>query len=201
MDSSCFITGDAYVAGFIGGSNGSGEIVMENLGYEGRVTASAQNAGGIIGCNMSSAATFILRNCYSTGTITGDNESGALSGWVGSNATLENCYSIATLSGIDGNNYLYRGSANVSNCYALSGGQGNMINTAAVKSGKLCYQLNQGNLSNPVYRQNLSEEGGDDHPVLLAGHKIVYQTSDKTYINLDEVPDVPIESIENGGLI
>lgn len=196
MDSSCSITGGAYIAGFIGGSNGGGEIVMNNLGFEGRVTGSAQNAGGIIGCNMSSAATFILRNCYSTGTITGEHESAALSGWVGNNATLENCYSVATVSGIDGNNYLYRGTATLVNCYAVTGNQGFWIYTADLKSGKVCYQLNQGNATNPAYRQNLSEEGGDDHPVLLADHKIVYQDKDKSYINLDTPLYVPIESIE-----
>ena len=160
------------------------------------MTGSAQNADGIIGCNMSSAATFILRNCYSTGTITGEHESAALSGWVGNNATLENCYSVATVSGIDGNNYLYRGTATLVNCYAVTGNQGFWIYTADLKSGKVCYQLNQGNATNPAYRQNLSEEGGDDHPVLLADHKIVYQDKDKSYINLDTPLYVPIESIE-----
>ena len=71
-----------------------------------------------------------------------------------------------------------------------------MIYTADLKSGKVCYQLNQGNATNPAYRQNLSEEGGDDHPVLLADHKIVYQDKDKSYINLDTPLYVPIESIE-----
>jgi len=196
MDSSCSITGDAFIAGFIGGSNGSGEVVMNNLGFEGRVTGTAQNAGGIIGCNMSSAATFIIRNCYSTGIIIGDNESGVLSGWVGNNATIENCYGIGELTGIQGNNYLYRGTANVRNCYAQTGGQGNVITSTILKSGKLCYLLNEGNVSDPVYRQNLSEENGDDHPVLLADHKIVYLDGDDSFVNLDEAPDIPIESIE-----
>lgn len=196
MDATCSIQGQAFVAGFIGGSNGSGDVIMENLGFEGKVKASAQNGGGIIGCNMSSSATFTLVNCYNTGLVTGQNEAGALSGWVGNNATVKNCYATADVEGIDGSAYLFRGSATVTNSYAISGGVGTSTSAANVQSGKLCYQLNRGDISNSApYRQNLSESGKDSHPVLLSDHLIVTMEKENTYVNIEPKPNVPIESI------
>ena len=70
LDETCSITGAAY-SGLIGESVGgvSGNINMTNLGNEGNVTCSGVNAGGIIGCCMSSSATFIMNRCYVTGVV------------------------------------------------------------------------------------------------------------------------------------
>lgn len=196
MDATCSIEGHAYVAGFIGGSNGTGEVRMQNLGFEGKVVAAAQNGGGIIGCNMSSSATFIFENCYCTGSVIGQKEAGALSGWVGSGASMRNCYATGDVEGMDGSSYLYRGTANVNNCYAITGNQGTTTSLASAKNGKLCYQLNKGDITNnAAYRQNLSEQNGDRHPVLLSDHLIVKLEKDNVYVNIEPKQDVPVQEI------
>ncbi len=178
FDSSCSVSGVSYV-GVIGASSGNGDVIMRCIGNEASITATGVNAGGIIGCNYSSSATFTLENCYNTGTIVGDRESGALSGWVGGNATVTDCYNIGTVSGYENvNMYLYRGSANLSNTYSIAGSQGNLVSMNAVKSGELCYLLNKGNTDDPVWRQTLSM---DMYPTFLP-HAVVAKDGD-TYYN------------------
>ena len=155
FDNSCSITGDSYV-GVIGVSNGTGDVIMRCIGNEATISASGVNAGGIIGCNYSSAATFTIENCYNTGTIIGAYESGAFSGWVGSGAVIRNCYNIGTVSGYDNeNSYLCRGGASFDNTYSTLGNQATITTDEAVVSGELCYMLNHGATEEPVWRQTL----------------------------------------------
>ena len=60
------LSGQAFI-GIVGGSNGSGTVTLDRLGFEGEALGTAQNVSGIIGVNMSSAATFVISNCYVTG--------------------------------------------------------------------------------------------------------------------------------------
>ena len=182
FDSSCSISGNAYV-GIVGGSNGSGVVTVQRVGNEANITGSAQNVSGIIGCNMSSAATFRISNCYNTGTIVGGRESGAISGWTGGNGLVTNCYNIGTVSGYDSeNHYLTRGSAQVVNCYSTVGSEGTKITGSMVRSGELCFKLNGGETQHPTWHQTL---GTDNHPVLLSDHKTVYYMGG-TYTNGDD---------------
>ena len=179
LDATCSVSGESYV-GLIGVSTGSGDIVMQCVGNEAPISASGVNAGGIIGCNYSSGATFIIENCYNSGTIVGGRESGALSGWVGNGARITDSYNIGTVSGYDNTDtYLYRGGATLTNTYSTQGTQGIIIASEAVPSGELCYKLNQGNIQTPVWRQTIHM---DDHPTFLAGHGIV-NTDGKYYFN------------------
>lgn len=179
LDSSCSITGSSYV-GVVGVSRNGGVVTLEKVGNEANVIGTGFNVSGMIGCNYGSTSTFILRNCYNTGTIVGEYESGALSGWVGSNAIIENCYNIGTVSGIGSEaEYLYRGGATLLNTYSTYGSQGIIIDASAVGSGELCYKLNEGVTSNPVWRQTL---GADQHPLFLNGHGVVFY-QDGTYTN------------------
>lgn len=174
LDSSCSISGNAYV-GLIGGSNSSGEVRLSCLGNEGTVTAAAQNAGGIIGCNMGSSASWIIDNCYVTGEVTGGLESATLSGWVGSNAVVSNCYSIAQVSGTDSNRYFYRGEGTFTNCYDLFGGHSiQTTDLASAKSGELGMLLNQGK-NGGVWHQTLDV---DEHPVLNDGSMPLFVAGD-----------------------
>lgn len=179
IDSSCSITGASYV-GVVGVARNGGVVTLEKVGNEANVTGTGFNVSGLIGCNYGSTSTFILRNCYNTATIVGQHESAALSGWVGSGAIIENCYNIGTVSGVDNEtSYLYRGTATLLNTYSTSGSQGTIINASVVGSGELCYKLNEGVTSNPVWRQTL---GDDSHPLFLAGHGVVFY-KDEIYTN------------------
>ena len=190
LDSSCYIHGSAFV-GIVGGSSGSGVVTMEQLGNEGRVVADNQNAGGIFGCNMSSASTPHIYNCYVTGSVSGGNESGQISGWA-AGGEVKNCWSIAELAGVDGSNYMFRGSPSQSNNYSNLG-QVNSYSANDAKSGKMTYQLNNGETENPVWFQNLSE-GGDERPRLF-GTDIVYLYNNK-YSN--EKPTIELNSYAYG---
>lgn len=171
LDETCSITGNAFV-GVIGGSIGYGMVTIEQVGNEGSVQGNAQNVAGIIGCNMNSSATFVIHNCYNTGHIIGARESAALSGWVGSNATISNCYNTGTVNGVESvDKYLYRGSiSTATDLYSTNGNQGTIVTSGFIENGQLCYMLNNGNKENPIWRQTLSE---DTHPVFLSNHGVV----------------------------
>ena len=157
LDSSCRLGGGAYV-GLIGGSNGSGTVRLSALGNEGTVTAQNQNAGGIIGVNMGSSASWIISDCYVTGTVQGGLESAALSGWVGSNAQVSNCYSLATVTGTESSKYFYRGEGSFTNCFDIYGSQGLIpLREAVARSGELCMELNGGH-ADGIWHQTLATD-------------------------------------------
>ena len=168
LDATCSISGGAFT-GVIGGSNGSGEVRFLQIGNEGTVTSTAQNAGGIYGCNMSSAATPIIENCYVTGKVKGANESGQISGWAAS-GQVRNCWSIAELEGVDGENWMFRGSPTQENNYSTLG-QVNGLTEEDLQSGALAWKLNKEKFANVVWYQNVGE---DEHPVLNPTHGVVY---------------------------
>ena len=180
LDSTCTINGANYV-GLAGGSTGVGDVNFSCVGNEANVTGSGINVAGIIGCNKDSNCTYYISDCYNTGNITGSGESAAICGWIGSGATLQNCYNIGTVSGYSYRNDFYRGGASVVNCYSVSTTQVNRITLADAASGKLCYQLNDGEGSNPVWYQNL---GTDTYPVFDTTHGAVLRADDGTYYNI-----------------
>lgn len=130
FDQNCNFEGSSYV-GIVGVTNhSSGSVVFENIRMYGSCTASGTypngiNAGGIHGCAFGSGAV-IFRNCYSGGTVTGNRESAAISGWIGTNANsrIINCISTANVRGKDGDNELARMDSKLNpgsvyiNCYA-----------------------------------------------------------------------------------
>lgn len=181
LDGTCSVCGTSFVGGFVGGSNGDGTIVLSRLGNEGTVKASAQNAGGIIGCNMGSAAKFEITACYNVGSVKGANESAAISGWVGSSSILKDCYNIGKVEGVDGTNYLYRGPGSTAeNCYDVNNGQGILTTLAEAESGRLAYLLNHSKSEEVSFYQTLGE---DKYPNILHASSIVYITSQSDYTN------------------
>ena len=179
LDSSCTISGSNYVA-LAGGSMGAGNVTFSCVGNEANVTATGVNAAGIIGCNKGSTCTFNITNCYNTGDITGTSECAAISGWVGSNATLQNCYSIGTVTGYNYRNDFYRGGATALNCYSTSTTQVTRITEENVSGGKLCYQLNGSKTMDPIWYQTLGE---DAYPIFDATHCVVLKNDDGVYYN------------------
>ena len=117
LDSSCSIYGKCFVGGFVGRASGNGEAVLEQLGNEAMITSVNQNAGGIVGCNVSGDLHLVLTNCYNAGEIYSGNEGGGLSGWLGNNANTTNCYNMGPVTG-DGSESFARGSnIQIDNCF------------------------------------------------------------------------------------
>lgn len=186
LDESCSIKGGAFV-GLIGGSNCSGSVYMQCLGNEGYVSAEHQNAGGIMGCNMNSSAYFEFTDCYVTGTVTGGNESAALTGWLGNSATVTNCWSTAKVSGTEGSKTFFRGSASILNSYDINNAEYGLcdLTEAMVESGELCWLLESSGFGHGVWFQNIGTADADPHPVLDSTHGIVERHDDGTYTNKD----------------
>ena len=186
LDESCSIQGSAFV-GIIGGSNGSGTIMMERLGNEGSVTAINQNAGGIFGCNMSGAATPVFLNCYVTGPVKGGRESGQITGYAAGGYAY-NCYASGSIEGYyyqDMSDTMLRGRPQSYNCYSIYPDKmATVIDASVVASGELCYMLNESDdESAPVWYQTLGE---DDHPVPDATHREVLLSPDGIYHNKND---------------
>ena len=177
LDSSSSISGGAYV-GIVGVSSGSGPVTISCVGNEANITGTAQNAAGIIGCNMNSSCEFFISDCYNTGTITGGKESASICGWIGSNGVIQNCWNIGTVSGYDWGNDMVRGNTSLDNCYSTFGDQVSAISMDQVKSGELCYNLNRGAIENIVWYQTIKV---DEHPVLDNSSGTVYKADDGTY--------------------
>lgn len=172
LDETCYLAGKNGVA-LVGGSSLAGDIHLANLGFEGNAETATGGGGGIIGSNTGSAAKIYMDNCYSTGTIIGQKECGALSGWLGSNSpVVRNCWSTATVTAYENESkYMFRHSNGVAdNCYCTYGAQGNIIEFDDVESGSLCYKLN-GDQSSIAWTQNLGEDAA---PTFMPGHKQVY---------------------------
>lgn len=174
LDATCSLSGASYVA-IIGCSKGDAKVTMKNLGNEGSVNVESHNAAGIIGSSDGSKGKFTMDMCYSTGSITGSKENGTLSGWVGSDAVITNCWSSATVTGHDSNPF-FRGSGKPTNCWATVS-QSNIKTFAAeeVETGALCFKMNSGSLSAPVWYQTI---GKDTYPTWDSTHGIVYCVGD-----------------------
>ena len=181
LDASCSISGNSY-CGMIGMSVGyaRGEINFINLGNEGSVSGTGMNCGGIVGCDMSDAATYHFKNCYVTGSVAGSQWSGAISGWVGTattHSTFENCWSTADVTGYahEGNYWAYAyHTLEATNCYGTRGTQVPQVSVDDVASGRLTYLLN-GDQTEINWYQTL---GADAHPVWDAAHGKVYNASE-----------------------
>ena len=194
LDATCSITGGGYSAGFVGETTGSETITMGNLFMHGNVRAEGPNGAGIYGCNMSSTAIVVMKNCGVTGNIVGSNEAGALSGWLGSGkATVTNCWFTGTIEGCDNmeESVFCRPAADVSlsNCWSYLGsrdGVGKLSSKDAASSGQLAWNLNGGRTDSGVlWRQNLGE---DICPTIDPTHNIVYKSADGKYVNKLDTP-------------
>ena len=192
LDETCVLMGKNGV-GLIGGSSLSGDIHLTNLGFEGSVETATGGGGGIIGSNTGSAAKIYMENCYSTGTIIGQKECGAFSGWLGSNSpVVRNCWSTATVSAYENESkYLFRhNNGTAENCYCTYGAQGNIIDFKELETGALCYKLN-GDQNDIAWTQTLGE---DATPTFMPGHKQVYPAME---LNCDGSYDAGVMTFTN----
>jgi len=117
IDAKSYIGGHHFVGAFVGHVAGNGEIHLEQLGNEAAVTAWAQNAGGIVGCNTSGELKIVLLNCYNAGPISSERESGGISGWLGNNAETTNCYNMGEVYGEGSESFARGNNIVVTNCF------------------------------------------------------------------------------------
>ena len=190
LDNTCNIRGGSYVGGIAGGSNIGGFVTITNCGNEGTIYATQQNGGGIIGCSNGSHATFIIKDCYNTGVISGNLENGAISGWAGNNATIENCYNTARVGGNDGKSSFVRSGSKIRlvNCYqrnTITPRQKGVeaIKISVINSGELAYRLNENGTVDNWFQNLGTTQVADEHPVVCKGHPWVYACTDSTYGN------------------
>lgn len=130
----CYSTVEVHgnaAAGLIGAipAKETGSITLRRIVGDHSVKVAWRNAGGIFGCNYSSA-TLNIEYCGFFGRITGGIECGAIAGWVGSNPNtcIVSSYDGTTAEqfgiGIENNNIFMRGTASMNNCYSRRGGNG-----------------------------------------------------------------------------
>ena len=186
VDESCEIWSTGYSAGIVGTACGNGTLTIENCGNEATVNVGPDgaNGAGILGVNDLSEAYVRIINCYNTGTITGQRECGAISGWLGDVAEVVNCWNSGFVNpeAIDGERSFVRYNGNnvkLVNCYEVEGTQVNQVTLDDVESGKLCFLLNK-DAEAPIFFQTL---GTDAYPVFDNTHAVVYETVDGGYSN------------------
>ncbi len=176
LDENCYISGGMGV-GMIGGSAVEGQVLLQNLGMRGTVEAVGKNAGGIHGGNTGSKASLVMENCYVTGSVTGSNECGSLSGWMGSNNPVaRNCWTSGEVTGADGDGtYATRHeNGKFTNCYSMNGTQFPTFTWDEVECGALTYKLN-GDQTTMTWFQNLDNDREVDvHPTFDPSHGAVY---------------------------
>ena len=113
--------------GFFGSAK---KATIENLGIENATVKGASHGGIIIG----SITECTINNCYSTGSINGNQNVGGLVGSTWGNEKITNCYSNSEVSGNGNNTGGLVGSASgtVSNSYATGSVTGTRDNTGGL---------------------------------------------------------------------
>lgn len=136
-----------------------------------------------------------ITNCLFDGSISG-SETIACAGivsWVSVPTTIENCLQIGEITvSEEGSSTIGRNSGNIlggNNYYVRPFGSVDGLSTRVtvdqLACGEVCYKLNGGNETDPVWRQNLGE---DDYPVLLPTHSIIV-FQDGVYTAIEEVAE------------
>lgn len=202
IDKTCYVSGKGYCAGLVGGTNGGGEVLIENCGNEGDVMVTEANAGGIMGVDMGSQAHMTVRGCWNTGSIVGGRESATISGWLGDNPVIIGCYNIGDVTGVDNEGRdLFRsngiGNGKMEKCFSKGTTQTNVkdIDMSTVATGALAYLMNGNTSSDPIWFQNLDNgKTVDNYPVSFSTHGTVYAVGT---LNCDGTPAGDSNSFSN----
>ncbi len=180
------IMGKARVGGIIGAVDGSGWLYLDNVGNEGYVKSSKENAGAIMGVVFNGGPATQITNCYNTGNVYGGWDSAIITGWFGGHGSVKvsNFWNTGVIeNGGDGTNYLYRNSSGLNTWTGIYNSQNNYQNATliaadALTSGAFAYQLN-GNTDAGLWRQTLEGDNKDTHPTLIGTHGLVYANGEQ----------------------
>lgn len=181
VDATCSVSGGRFVGGVVAGSlgGGTGTVTIRNVGNEANVTATGENAAGIFGVCMSSSCVVHILNCYNTGNVTGNRESGIITGWIGGSGIIKNFWNTGSvLAGIVEGSKLWRGTAETAELYDSEGSQGTSFDVSTLATGEFAYATLNGTKSDTtcIWYQNidLADADADAYPVPLSTHGIVY---------------------------
>ena len=193
MDESCSIKGNAF-CGTIGGTSGGGQVYITNVGFEGTVTTTNQNAAAIVGVDQGGSMDMFITNCWVTGHIQAGRESGAICGYSSGGSVVKNCWAAFTINqaGIYDCDSFTRGGAQVVNCYEAdipdvdTNKQQHYRQMGAnratillpledIESGALCFNLNGKQFLDPTWFQTLEE---DAHPYPFGERGVVVSAAD-----------------------
>ena len=182
LDSSCSINTSGYRVGMIGASFGHGDVYISYCGNEGNVTSTSpfeSTAAGIFGCNQDCLSDVHIDHCYSTGVISGMNQSAQIAAWLNyfGNSEMTNCWSIAEVTGYDneGSAMARHSGQKFQNNFSTYS-QGIQFTPDQLQSGELTFRMNGSRLTaNPVWYQTIGE---DDYPSWKEGHGLVFKVGD-----------------------
>ena len=163
--------------GFVSRGTCTYENIIVAVNITGSYPGDATDGGFFAVCHESPTFT----NCAFVGTMNAPDSEGsaAIIGYAhGRVETLiQNCYVSASLLSLRGNSTVFaRNVASMVNCFYtdnitdLSESAAEVVSLDAVKSGELCYRLDQGGAGD-AWRQTL---GSDNYPVPFADHLMVY---------------------------
>ena len=190
LDSSCSITTSGYRVGMIGASFGKGDVYISYCGNEGNVTSTSpyeSTAAGIFGCNQDCLSDVHIDHCYSTGVISGMNQSAQIAAWLNyfGNSEMTNCWSVAEVTGYDneGSAMARHGGMKFQNNYSTYS-QGIQFTPDQLQSGELTFRMNGSTLSAaPVWYQTV---GDDDYPTWKKDHGIVFQLGEGEFDSMKD---------------
>ncbi|MBR1499729.1 MAG: CotH kinase family protein [Bacteroidaceae bacterium] len=205
LDNSCTISGNNGV-GLIGLAQGDGTVTLDALSNEGTVIASGKWAAGILGRCEDLATSVTISHSYVSGSVSGQDESAAICGWVNKSVKITRCFSTASVSGVtDKNSFARYKHGLILRCFSNTAtAQTNVtiVSEADISGGYLCYRLNDGDTSGETFfYQTLGE---DEHPVLQ--HHLEVISEGGSYVNnFDFAITTPQEladfaELVNGGL-
>jgi len=205
LDSSCSIHG-ANGVGLVGSVQGEGIVTLECLGNEGKVTATDKWAGGILGTCSDASTQVYVNYCYASGSVSGQQESAAISGWLGQNPQVTGCYNIASIEGFtSGYSFARHEGGTFTRCFNnnrdVQSGVKKLSDTNVTR-GDLCYRLHDHSSEDaPVYfYQTLGE---DDHPVLQHHLEVIREGTtytNKTTFDISNAQEmVDFANMVNGG--
>ena len=191
------IKGDKYIGGFVGSlsrTDQDGTLTFENCGNEANITATNINAGGLLGCSFNREVQVVMKNCYNSGTVKG-NQSGQLTAW-STNTQIENCYTIGDSDNCDPFARL-DGSKTITNCYCDKNltwdGHPTQVTSEQIASGGLCYLL-KGNQETNAFTQAI---GTDAYPTFGSAtvDRGQWFGDDYIYYNVDESDNITVNEL------
>ena len=206
MDENSSIEGNAF-CGIIGGTSGSGNVYIYNVGNEGTVSTVNQNAAGIVGVDNGGLMDMFITNCWVTGSIFGGRESGAICGYSSGGSIVKDCWAAFYIpqAGIYSSDSFTRGAAQVVNCYEADiegvdpnkqqhvkpmadNRKCNALPLEDIESGALCYNLNGKQFLDPTWYQTLED---DVHPYPFGERGVVISAAGEYFsIPNSELNDV-----------
>lgn len=174
--------GTKGVGGIIGkgDSGGNNGIILTSVGNESSVTATSQDAGGLIGYINHQTQDVTITNCYNTGNVKAgsdntNHEAAAIAGWLGQKTvSIKGFWNKGSITGSEYGNALWRNGNEVTkeriyNLHNTDNGAA-MFTQEQLSSGELCYKLNGNSSKSPMWYQTLDS---DDYPLPFNSHDIV----------------------------